>query len=171
MGAKEPEWARPGTWWAHLSSTDTALTSAAVPPQLRRHRNGPCSQRWPALGPAPTWGWQSHMQPLSPASCGQPFSGEPGELAGVHATSMGQDRLGNKQVRERSWSLKLPSFPTGGGTGELSPLAPGPPRPTATNKVQSLGPITATGGGDCMFKNKNKTKKRQKGYSLLQAQS
>ena len=49
-------------------------------------------------------------------------------------------------------------------------LAPGPPRPTATNKVQSLGPVTATGGGDCFFFFLKK-KKRQKGYSLLQAQS
>lgn len=118
------------------------------------------------FGPAPKHGGQSHRS--------SPHQGSLGSWQGFLPLLLGSDRLGNKQVRKRSWSLKLSSFPTGGGTGErkLSPLAPGPPRPTATNRVQSLGPITATGGGDCMFKNKNKTnKKRQKGYSLLQAQS
>ena len=42
-------------------------------------------------------------------------------------------------------------------------LAPGPPRPTAINNIQSLGPVTATGGGDYLlvffFLKKQKDKK------------
>lgn len=67
---------------------------------------------------------------------------------------------GDRRMRERNASLKPPS-PPGVALGRNGSclLAPGPRRPT-NNKVQSLGPVTVTGGGDHLFLKKKKKDKK-----------
>lgn len=84
------------------------------------------------------------------------------KLAEGLTASTGPRKLARKRARERNRSLKPPSHPAGVARGRNSSrlLAPGLPRPTATNKIQSLGPVTANKRWR-LFKKKKKKEKRK----------
>lgn len=77
----------------------------------------------------------------------------------VPTTSTGPKETGGWGRGMQVWNL--PPSPPGVALGRNGSclLAPGPRRPT-NNKVQSLGPVTVTGGGDHLFLKKKKKDKK-----------
>lgn len=113
-----PSW-KPQRTHLSTSSTGTALTDKAKqqPLSAGRARSGPCGQRLPSFQAlAPRHGWWPPVQPLAPTSAGWPSSGRAQE-AGRGPPPLLLDPQ-NKRMRERKWSLKPPSLPTWGGSGE-----------------------------------------------------
>lgn len=128
VGAEEPEQAE-RAWqelWRRIylstSSTGTALTDKAWewPLSAEGHQVAPCSQKLPGFwAPAPKHGWYSWIQPLSPTSARRPSSVRAQEVHRDFPPLLwGPRRRGIKRAMERNWSLKPPSLPTWGGTGE-----------------------------------------------------